>query len=67
MTKKFIIKRYIVFNRNNKIVKGICSVKCPACKHYHQLSKYGWTAIVCQGCQAELYLEKHAPEDAQHG
>ena len=29
-------------------------VTCPGCKHEHRLSFAGWSAIVCQGCRAEL-------------
>ena len=67
MTNQFIVKRYLVFNKKEKVVRNICSVRCPGCNHDHRLSSFGWTAIVCQSCGAELYLENHAPKGLKNG
>ena len=38
----------------------VCVATCPDCLAEHPLTLGGWTAIVCNGCSAELYRSRSA-------
>ena len=67
MTKKYTVKKWMIFNKQGELIRGLCSVICPGCKNEHTVAKDGWSAIVCQSCKAELYLEHTASKEIQNG
>jgi len=57
MTKKYTVKKWMIFNKRGELIRDLCSVICPGCKNEHTISKDGWSAIVCLKCRAELYID----------
>ena len=67
MTNKYIVRPFMVFNSRLELIRDLCSIECPECKHEMTVAKDGWSAIVCLGCKAELYLKHKAPKELTNG